>query len=473
MDRPLSVRGEVVAVRGAVVDIAFTGTLPQVDDALIIEWDRPERLVVEVQAHLDAHIVRGVALQATGGLRRGVGARSLGGPIEVPVGDAVLGRLLDVTGHARDNGPALPADMAHLPIHRRAPPLAERSPATAIFETGIKVIDLLAPLAQGGKAAMFGGAGVGKTVVVMELIHAMVKSYRGISVFAGIGERSREGHELLAEMRRSGVIDHSVLVYGQMNEPPGARWRVGLTALTIAEYFRDEKRQNVLLLMDNVFRFVQAGSEVSGLLGRLPSRVGYQPTLASEVAALHERIASLAGASVTAIEAVYVPADDFTDPAVTAIAAHLDSMIVLSRAMAAEGMYPAIDPLKSSSILLDPTVVGGEHYDLAERVREAIAHYKDLQDIISLLGIEELRAEDRLIVTRARRLQRFLTQPFAVTEAFTGRPGRTVPLAETLKGCRAILDGQCDDLAESSLYMIGTIEDARAKQGKVPEMVRK
>ncbi|MGO9134952.1 MAG: F0F1 ATP synthase subunit beta [Methylovirgula sp.] len=463
MDQSPSTRGQVAAVRGAVVDIAFEGDLPPIDDALIIEWDRPESLIVEVQAHLDAATVRGVALQATGGLRRGTPVRSTGGPIMVPVGDAILGRLLDVTGQARDDGPALSSDMARRPIHRNAPPLASRNPATSIFETGIKVIDLLAPLAQGGKAAMFGGAGVGKTVVVMELIHAMVKSYQGISVFAGIGERSREGHELLAEMRRSGVIDHSVLVYGQMNEPPGARWRVGLTALTVAEYFRDAKQQNVLLLMDNVFRFVQAGSEVSGLLGRLPSRVGYQPTLAAEVAALHERIASVANASVTAIEAVYVPADDFTDPAVTAIAAHLDSMIVLSRAMAAEGMYPAIDPLASSSILLDPTVVGDEHYQLAERVRETIARYKDLQDIISLLGIEELRAEDRLIVARARRLQRFLTQPFSVTEAFTGIPGRSVPLAETLKGCRAILDGKCDDLAESDFYMVGTVEEARKK----------
>ena len=325
-----------------------------------------------------------------------VPVRATGRPLTVPVGDAILGRLLDVAGTIRDNGPPLPADLARWPIHRTAPPLGDRSPATAIFETGIKVIDLLAPLAQGGKAAMFGGAGVGKTVVVMELIHAMVKSYQGISVFAGIGERSREGHELLTEMRRSGVLDRSVLVYGQMNEPPGARWRVGLTALTIAEYFRDQKRQNVLLLMDNVFRFVQAGSEVSGLLGRLPSRVGYQPTLATEVAALHERIASVSGVSVTAIEAVYVPADDFTDPAVTAISSHLDSMIVLSRSMAAEGMYPAVDPLSSSSILLDATVVGEEHYRVAEQVRETIAHYKELQDIISLLGIEELSARDRL-----------------------------------------------------------------------------
>ena len=392
-------RGKVLAIRGAVVDVAFeAGELPRLEEALIVEWDRPGALIVEVQAHLDERTVRGVALQATAGLKRGVPARATGHPITVPVGDPVLGRLLDVAGNVRDNGPPLPGDMPRSPIHRTPPPLEDRSPATAIFETGIKVIDLLAPLAQGGKAAMFGGAGVGKTVVVMELIHAMVKSYQGISVFAGIGERSREGHELLTEMRRSGVLDRSVLVYGQMNEPPGARWRVGLTALTIAEYFRDQKRQNVLLLMDNVFRFVQAGSEVSGLLGRLPSRVGYQPTLATEVAALHERIASVSGVSITAIEAVYVPADDFTDPAVTAISSHLDSMIVLSRSMAAEGMYPAVDPLSSSSILLDPTVVGEEHYRIAEQVRETIAHYKELQDIISLLGIEELSARDRLIV---------------------------------------------------------------------------
>jgi F-type H+-transporting ATPase subunit beta len=458
-------RGTVLAVRGAVVDAGFAaGSLPQINEALVVEWDRPDPLIVEVQAHLDEATVRGVALQATAGLRRGTPVRATGSPIMIPAGDAVLGRLLDVTGNVRDNCLPLPVDMPRLPIHRTAPALADRSPATAIFETGIKVIDLLAPLAQGGKAAMFGGAGVGKTVVVMELIHAMVQSYRGISVFAGIGERSREGHELLIEMRRSGVIDRSVLVYGQMNEPPGARWRIGLTALTIAEYFRDQKHQNVLLLMDNVFRFVQAGSEVSGLLGRLPSRVGYQPTLATEVAALQERITSAGGVSVTAIEAVYVPADDFTDPAVTAISSHLDSMIVLSRSSAAEGMYPAVDPLLSSSILLDPLVVGAEHYRTAEEVRETIAHYKELQDIIALLGIEELSARDRIIVGRARRLQRFLTQPFAVTEAFTGTPGRSVPLPETLKGCRAILDGVADHWAESSLYMIGTIDEARERK---------
>ena len=457
--------GKVLAVRGAVVDVAFASAeLPRLEEALIVEWDRPPTLMVEVQAHLDQNTVRGVALQATDGLRRGVPVRATGHPVTVPVGDPLLGRLLDVVGDVRDNGGALPADMSRAPIHRPAPPLGDRSQATEVFETGIKVIDLLAPLAQGGKAGMFGGAGVGKTVVVMELVRAMVTSYQGISVFAGIGERSREGHELLMEMRRSKVLDRSVLIYGQMNEPPGARWRVGLTALTIAEYFRDERRKNVLLLMDNVFRFVQAGSEVSGLLGHLASRVGYQPTLATEVAALQERIASISGVSITAIEAVYVPADDFTDPAVTAISSHLDSVIVLSRSMAAEGMYPAIDPLSSSSILLDPSVVGEEHYRVAEQVRETIAHYRELQDIISLLGIEELSRPDRLIVARARRLQRFLTQPFAVTEEFTGVPGRSVPLAETLKGCRAILDGTCDKWTESSFYMVGPIEEARAKQ---------
>ena len=422
-------------------------------------------ITAEVQSHVDATTVRAVALHPTSGLARGAPVVAPGGAIEVPVGDAVLGRLLGPTGDIGDGGALFDATVPRRPIHRAPPPLEEQSAATAKFETGIKVIDLLAPLAQGGKAAMFGGAGVGKTVLVMELINAMVARYEGVSVFAGIGERSREGHELLSDMRSSGVIDKTVLVFGQMNEPPGARWRVGLTALTIAEYFRDEQKRNVLLLMDNVFRFVQAGSEVSGLLGRLPSRVGYQPTLASEVAAMQERIASVEGASVTAIEAVYVPADDFTDPAVTAISAHLDSSILLSRAMAAEGMYPAVDPLGSSSILLDPLAVGDEHYRLAQKARETIAHYRELQDIISLLGIEELGQEDRLIVGRARKLQRFLTQPFVVTQAFTGQPGRSVPLADTLKGVAAILDGQTDEWSESALYMVGNIEEARAKAG--------
>ena len=333
------------------------------------------------------------------------------------------------------------------------------------FETGIKVIDLLAPVAQGSKAAMFGGAGVGKTVLVLELIQAMPTGYEGISVFAGIGERSREGHELLLDMRNSGMIDKTAMLFGQMNEPPGARWRIALAALTVAEYFRDEQHQNVLLLMDNVFRFVQAGAEVSGLLGRLPSRVGYQPTLASEVAALQERIASVGGRSVTAIEAVYVPADDFTDPAVTTIATHLESQVMLSRSMAAEGMYPAVDPLMSSSVLLDPTLVGERHFAVAQQVREVISHYRELQDIISLLGIEELGAEDRLSVGRARRLQRFLTQPFVVTEAFTGKPGRSVKLSDTITGCETILAGKTDNWPEEAFFMAGTLDEVRERAG--------
>ncbi len=460
-----SVAGRVSAVRGAVIDVRFAeGELPAIDEALIVDKGAGEEIYAEVQAHLDRHNVRALALQSTVGLSRGRPVRPTGAPIEIPVGDATLGRVIDVVGRVGDNGPPLPQDSPRRAIHRSAPPLAQRSRDAGIFQTGIKIVDLLTPIAQGGKAAMFGGAGVGKTVLVMELIHAMVSAYQGVSVFAGVGERSREGHEMLVEMGHSGVLDRTVLVYGQMNEPPGARWRVPLTALTIAEYFRDEKRRNVLLLMDNVFRFVQAGAEVSGLLGRLPSRVGYQPTLASEVAALHERIASVGGVAVTAIEAVYVPADDFTDPAVTTIAAHVDSMVVLSRQMAAEGMYPAIDPIASSSVLLDPLVVGEEHARVATEVRLVIERYRELQDVIALLGVEELGAEDRKLVDRARRLQRFLTQPFAVTEAFTGTPGRSVPLADTLEGCRAIISGACDDWRESSLYMVGALDDARRKE---------
>ncbi len=462
--RPSS-EGRTVAVRGAVIDVAFAaGALPAIDDALQIRDADGGIVAAEVQAHIDTRTVRAIALQPTTGVRRGDAVVVPGGPITVPVGDAVLGRLIDVTGRIGDRGGALPADVPRRPIHRLPPAFAAQRGMSDLFATGIKVIDLLAPLAQGGKAAMFGGAGVGKTVLVMELIQAMVAGYRGISVFAGVGERSREGHEMLLDMTRSGVLDHTVLVFGQMNEPPGARWRVPLTALAIAEYFRDERHQNVLLLMDNIFRFVQAGAEVSGLLGRLPSRVGYQPTLATEVAALQERIASVGGAAVTAIEAVYVPADDFTDPAVTTIATHVDSMVVLSRAMAAEGMYPAVDPIASSSVLLDPLVVGAEHAAVAIEVRRSIEHYRELQDVIALLGMEELGVEDRRIVERARRLQRFLTQPFTVTEAFTGMPGRSVAVADTIAGCKAILAGECDDWQERSLYMVGTLEEARERE---------
>ena len=458
-------QGKVTAVRGAVLDLAFAGgRLPPVYTSLSIESEGCPPIVAEVQAHLDETTVRALAMQSTNGLPRGALARASCRPIAIPVGDAMLGRLIDMMGTPGDRGEALPEDVPRRPIHRDAPPLSAQDAAAGIFATGIKVIDLLAPLARGGKAAMFGGAGVGKTVLVMELIHAMVEHYKGISVFAGVGERSREGHELLQDMQQSGVLPRTVLVYGQMNEPPGARWRVPMTALTIAEHFRDEQHENVLLLMDNVFRFVQAGAEVSGLLGRLPSRVGYQPTLATEVAALQERIVSVGGVSITAIEAVYVPADDFTDPAVTTIAAHVDSTVVLSRAMAAEGMYPAIDPIASSSILLDPLVVGAEHVAVATEVRRTIEHYRELQDVISLLGIEELAAEDRRIAGRARRLQRFLTQPFAVTEAFTGVAGRSVAVEDTLAGCKAILAGECDAWREKSLYMVGTLDEAHERE---------
>ena len=462
--------GRVVGVMGSVVDVAFAvdddgpAALPPVNTALEVQWDGPHRLVLEVQAHLDARTVRTVAMQNTSGLARGTATLDTGQPITVPVGHAVLGRLIDVVGDPIDRGEPFADDVPRRPIHHHAPPLQAQGRATDMFQTGIKVIDLLAPLAQGGKAAMFGGAGVGKTVLIMELIRTTVEAYSGISVFAGVGERSREGHELLLELGQSGVLERTALVFGQMNEPPGARWRVGMAGLAIAEHFRDATGENVLMLIDNVFRFVQAGGEVSGLLGRLPSRVGYQPTLASEIAALQERIASVTGTAITAIQAVYVPADDFTDPSVAETFSHLDSSIVLSREMASEGLYPAVDPLASMSSLLDPRTVGETHYQLSQDVRRTIAHYKELQEIISLLGMEELSDADRTVVRRGRRLLRFLTQPFLVTEAFVGKPGRTVALADTIAGCRAILDGEADDWAEDSLYMVGTIDEAREKE---------
>jgi len=461
---PTLARGRVLAVQGGVVDVRFEGgLLPAPANALQVLWDQPQTLILEVEAQLDADTVRTVALQDTQGLARDTAVLDTGAPVTVPVGEALLGRLINVLGEPGDGGPALGPQVPRRPIHAEPLPLSRRRAVAEVFETGIKVIDLLAPLALGSKAAMFGGAGVGKTVLVMELIHAMADTYQGLSVFAGVGERSREGHELLMDMRDSGMLAKSVLVFGQMNEPSGARWRTPLAALTLAEYFRDEQQRNVLLLMDNVFRFVQAGAEVSGLLGRLPSRVGYQPTLATEVAAVQERIACGEHAAITAIEAVYVPADDFTDPAVAAIATHLDSRIVLSRSLAAEGMYPAVDPLASQSRLLDPAVVGAEHCALAREVRETLARYRELQDIIALLGVAELSPEDQQRVARARRLQRFLTQPFAVTQAFTGKPGRQVRLADTLKGCRAILDGAGDALPESAFYMVGSFEEAQQK----------
>jgi len=458
-------QGRVRAVRGSVIDVAFPdGALPAINNALEVLWDGPHRLVVEVQQHLDPLCVRGVAMHGTAGLRSGVAVEDTGAPIRVPTGEAVLGRLINVVGDPVDHGPAFGEDVAREPIHRPAPALGAQRRLGELFLTGIKIVDLLAPLARGGKAAMFGGAGVGKTVLIMELIRTTVERYAGLSVFAGIGERSREGHELWRELERSGVLARTALVFGQMNEPPGARWRVGMSALTVAEHFRDVMHQDVLLLIDNVFRFVQAGGEVSGLLGRLPSRVGYQPTLATEIAELEERIASVKRAAMTSIQAIYVPADDFTDPAVAETFSHLDSSIVLNRDMASQGLYPAIDPLASTSVMLDSRVVGEDHYRTAEEVRRLIEHYRELQEIISLLGMEELSAGDRAAVGRARRLIRFLTQPFAVTSHFTGLAGASVPLEETLAGCRAILDGAADDWNESSLYMVGTLDEARAKE---------
>ncbi|HZV03200.1 MAG TPA: F0F1 ATP synthase subunit beta [Planctomycetota bacterium] len=456
--------GCVVRVRGSVLDVEFpAGRLPAVEEAVeILSPDRPS-VVAEVQQHLDAETVRCVALASTSGLARGAAATATGSSLRVPVGDAVLGRIVDALGRPLDRRGPFADDVPRRPIHRASPRLDRRGRAREVFATGIKAVDFFAPLARGGKAGLFGGAGVGKTVLLMELIRATSENYRGLSVFAGIGERSREGNDLWLDMRASGVLDRTSLVFGQMNEPPGARWRVGMTALAIAEYFRDEQRKDVLLLVDNVFRFVQAGTEVSGLLGRIPSRVGYQPTLPTEVAAFEERIASVDGAAVTSLQAVYVPADDFTDPAVVEIFGHLDASVVLSRELAAQGLYPAMDPLGSNSRLMDPSVVGRAHYELAERARKTLAHHKELQEIIAMLGMEELSPEDRRVVVRARRLQRFLTQPFRVTESFMGHAGRSVPLAETMAGCRAVLDGECDDWPEEALYMVGTLDEARAK----------
>ncbi|MDE4192519.1 MULTISPECIES: F0F1 ATP synthase subunit beta [Rhodobacterales] len=460
--------GAVSRIDGSVIEVRFAeGDLPEINSALEVQWDRPSKLLLEVQQHADPTHVRCVAIHETAGLACGMPVLATGSPITVPVGEQVLGRMINVVGETIDKGPDLPESTPRRGIHRRAPLLSVQNAGTEVFSSGIKLIDLLAPLARGGKAAMFGGAGVGKTVLIMELIRSIADRYKGQSVFAGVGERSREGHELWLDLKRSGVIDRTVLVFGQMNEPPGARWRVALSALTVAEYFRDEMAQDVLFLIDNVFRFVQAGSEVSGLLGRLPSRVGYQPTLATEIAELEERIASVRSAAVTSIQAVYVPADDFTDPAVAETFTHLDSAIVLSRDMASEGLYPAIDPLASSSSLHDPLIIGQRHYDTAERVRRLIEQYRELQEIISLLGIDELSATDRQAVGRARRLIRFMTQPFVVTSQFTGRAGVSVSLEDTLTGCEAILDGETDDWDESALYMVGTLEDARAAQAKL------
>ncbi|MBN1675873.1 MAG: F0F1 ATP synthase subunit beta [Kiritimatiellae bacterium] len=455
--------GHVVGIRGSVVDMEFGDRLPAINEGVWIEGPSG-RIVVEVQLQLSRTRVRGIAMSFTAGLARGARAHASGQPITVPVGDAVLGRMIDVVGEPLDErGPVGGESTVRRPIHRPGPTVAEQLTGYAIFATGMKVIDLLAPLARGGKAGMFGGAGVGKTVLIMELIRNTVEKYAGLSVFAGVGERSREGNDLWNEMSEAGVLGKTVLVFGQMNAAPGARFRTPFSALSIAEYFRDEQGKDVLVLIDNVFRFVQAGCEVSGLLGRMPSRVGYQPTLASEVAELQERIASTHRGAITSIQAVYVPADDFTDPAAAETFSHLDSSITLSRQMASSGLYPAVDPLDSTSKLLNPVIVGDRHYTVARQVRETIAHYRSLEDIISMLGLEELSVEDQRSVQRARRLIRFLTQPFCVTEHFTGKEGRLVSIEETLDGCEAILGGEFDEVAESALYMIGSIEEARAR----------
>jgi F-type H+-transporting ATPase subunit beta len=455
--------GQIIRIRGSIADVRFdTGELPAILEALHVS-EGGQTLTLEVEQHLGKGVVRCVALHDTAGLRRGQTVVRTGQCIHIPVGEHMLGRLCDLLGQPLDTLAPLPEDTPRRPIYRSAPPLRTHGLTPELFFTGIKVIDLLLPLRAGGKAGLFGGAGVGKTVLLMELIFATVQSHGGVSVFAGIGERSREGNELWLDMQKSGVLKNTTLVFGQMNEPPGARWRVGLSALTLAEFFRDERKRDVLLLIDNVFRFIQAGGEVSGLLGRLPSRVGYQPTMATEVAEFQERITSVEGSSVTSIQAVYVPADDLTDPAVAQLFSHFDASLVLSRKIAQEGIYPAVDPLASSSNLLDPRLVGEEHHRIAEAVRKTLAQYRELQDIIAMLGLEELSQEDRLTVARARRLQRFLTQPFLVTEAFTGRSGRTVALKDTLAGCSAILNGECDRWPESAFYMVGPLEEARSR----------
>jgi F-type H+-transporting ATPase subunit beta len=446
--------GEIVAIHGSVLDIRFRGDPPRIHDLL-----RAGKLRIEVTSLVGEGVVRGMALGAVQGLGLGMPVEATGAPIQVPVGDALRGRMLNVFGEPIDGKGPVEA-VAHEAIHRPPPPLTNRVVSKEIFETGIKAMDLLCPIERGGKTGLFGGAGVGKTVLITELIHNTASHHQGVSLFCGIGERSREAEELYRETREAGVLDKTVLLFGQMNEPPGVRFLIGNTALTIAEYFRDERRQDVLLLIDNIFRFIQAGSEVSGLLGRMPSRVGYQPTLATELAALEERIASTRSGAITSIQAVYVPADDFTDPAVTHVFSHLSASVVLSRKRASEGLYPAIDPLASTSLMLNPGVAGQRHYDIARAVRRTLADYEDLRDIIAMLGLEELSSADRATVARARRLERFLTQPFFTTEAFTGAKGRLVPLAETLDGCEQLLDQTEFDRPESVYYMIGAISEA-------------
>lgn len=463
-------KGYVTQIIGPVLDIEFSdGTLPPIYSAIKIELGDGSSTIVEVQQLLGDNKVRAVSMRSTDGLKRGVEAIDLGAPISVPVGTPTLGRIFNVIGEPVDEQ----GDVSYnetLPIHRDAPAFTELETKPSIFETGIKVVDLLAPYRRGGKIGLFGGAGVGKTVLIMELINNIAKAHGGVSVFGGVGERTREGNDLYEEMKESGVINENnfseskvALVYGQMNEPPGARMRVGLTALTMAEYFRDVNKQDVLLFIDNIFRFTQAGSEVSALLGRMPSAVGYQPTLATEMGALQERITSTTQGSITSIQAVYVPADDLTDPAPATTFAHLDATTVLSRNLAAKGIYPAVDPLDSTSTMLQPGIVSDTHYEVAESVKETLQRYKELQDIIAILGIDELSEEDRLTVARARKVERFLSQPFFVAEIFTGSPGKYVSLEETIKGFTMVLGGELDDLPEQAFYLVGNIDEAIAK----------
>ena len=459
--------GRVVQVIGPVVDVEFPREeLPPIYNALKIQGESDGgkvELTVEVMQHLGNNVVRSVAMSSTDGITRGMTATDLESPIRVPVGKGTLGRVFNVLGETVDNDPAQIEVADMWPIHRPAPKLEDQSTSTEILETGIKVVDLIAPYSRGGKVGLFGGAGVGKTVIIMELIRNIATEHGGVSVFGGVGERTREGNDLWMEMKESGVIEKTALVYGQMNEPPGARMRVGLSALTMAEYFRDVQGQDVLLFIDNIFRFIQAGSEVSALLGRMPSAVGYQPTLGTDVGALQERITSTKNGSITSVQAVYVPADDLTDPAPAATFAHLDATTVLSRQIAELGIYPAVDPLDSTSRIMDPIIIGDEHYQTARGVQEVLQRYKELQDIIAILGMEELSDDDKLTVARARKIQRFLSQPFFVAEQFTGMSGKYVPLKETIRGFREILQGKHDDLPEGAFLMVGTIEEAVEK----------
>ena len=455
--------GKITQVIGAVLDIRFDkGVLPEINDAVEIRRKDGSTLVAETAQHLGDDIIRCIAMGPTDGLIRGMEAIATGGPISVPVGEVTLGRIFNVLGEPIDKKP-MPEGVKRNPIHRKAPTFAEQATETEILETGIKVVDLLCPYQKGGKIGLFGGAGVGKTVLIQELIRNVATEHGGYSVFTGVGERTREGNDLYTEMSESGVIDKTAMVFGQMNEPPGARMRVGLTGLTIAENFRDEGGKDVLLFIDNIFRFTQAGSEVSALLGRVPSAVGYQPTLQTEMGALQERITSTKNGSITSVQAVYVPADDLTDPAPATTFAHLDATTVLSRAIVEQGIYPAVDPLESTSRILDPRIVGDEHYQVARGVQEILQRYKELQDIIAILGMEELSDEDKATVMRARKIQRFLSQPFFVAETFTGIPGKYVPLKETIRGFKMIIDGEMDEYPESAFFNVGTIDDVIAK----------